>query len=88
MRTLFVSPSGEVRFVHDDETIQALLGLGSTEAARASEVEPVPSSLWGVAWKADLRRCGGPVELFTMRKLALDWERDWLNAHAAPWPQP
>lgn len=87
-RELFVSHSGEVRFVHDDETMQDLAGVGRTAVARASTVEPVPSSLWGVAWEADLRRCGGPRQLFTTRAGALAWERDWLNAHAAPFPQP
>lgn len=73
---LIIEPSGIVRCLYD-ESID-LAALGGLAIARGSHVEP---TIHG-DWIADLSPVGGPVlGPFSLRSVALQAERDWLETH-------
>lgn len=73
-----IKADGTIRFVYDDE-LEALKHIGPSHTRRASFVEPTDDS----RWTADLSPIGGPIfGPFTLRKTALDAERDWIEEHA------
>ena len=77
-----VIQGGKIRFVHDDDLVRAMAGLGCATTARASHVEPS-----GQDWKADLSPVGGPVlGPFARRDEALAAEVEWLTANNTPQP--
>ena len=81
MTNLIIMPSGDVRFLYDDDLAAALLGLGQSVTSRASDVEPAP----GGGWTADMSRVAGPVlGPFQTRGEALLAEREWLEARNLP----
>jgi len=76
--TLIVDAKGGVRGVYS-EAID-LASLGSVSIRRASHVEPDDQGRW---W-ADLSPvCGPTLGPFTLRSLALDAERAWLEESLA-----
>jgi hypothetical protein len=73
---LVIDKQGRVRCLYA-EAID-LAALGPLVIRRASRVEPDAAGRW---W-ADLRPVSGPkLGPFGRRSLALDAERDWLEAH-------
>jgi hypothetical protein len=74
--TIFISPSGDARYVYA-EAID-LSALGEMQFVRASRVEPDG----GGEWWADLCPIGGPVlGPFTWRSVALSAEIAWLGTY-------
>lgn len=60
-----------------DDGLAPLVSEGTATITRASHVEPTEDG----RWTADLSPSGGPVlGPFTLRKNALDAEREWLRA--------
>lgn len=76
--TVSIKADGTIRFVYDDDLL-ALAYAGPSSTRRASFVEPNHDG----RWMADLSPIGGPIfGPFTLRKTALDAERDWIEEHA------
>ena len=83
---LIVEPSGEIRFVYDDELAELVREVGPVEVRRASHVEP--DDIWTGFWTADLRPAGGVLAAgFETRRAALDFEVRWLSEHGIPFPE-
>lgn len=78
---LFITPDGDVRFIHDDDVAEALHPVGTPTTKRASDVEPTVCGNWA----ADMKRVGGPVlGPFATRREALRAEVLWLLNHDLP----
>lgn len=88
MSTTVVVGDGDVRFVHDDATLDQLAVVGEVAVTRASDVEPcrlvTTDGRQVTGWRACLR--GGPARYFEKRADALAWEREWLESHGVPTP--
>lgn len=73
---LVVNPTGQVRCLYS-ETLD-LTTLGKVHVRRASHVEPDADG----RWLADLEPVGGPrLGPYSLRSLALDAERAWLEQY-------
>ena len=70
-----IGSGGAVRFIHDDELLEALEGIGPATITRASTVEPAARG----GWEADLGVSGGPVLTSKTRRGALEAEVAWLR---------
>jgi hypothetical protein len=80
--TLFVDPDGTVRYLHDDDTTQALKDLGSVRIKRASHVEwDDEAGKWWVDLGPTCR--GEHAEGFVTREDALLFEQAWINSYMA-----
>lgn len=77
--------SGAVKYIHADEAAPYAAALGTPSIARASHVEPTPSS----EWTADMAPVDGPVlGPFPTRSAALQAETAWLLTHHLGAPAP
>ena len=81
---LFIEPNGEIRFLHDDDVVEALEETGvQGRTVRASHVEPYGfSNLWYVKIEFEetvLRTITGGLGPIKTRKRALEVERAWLH---------
>jgi hypothetical protein len=80
---LVIDAVGGVRCLYGEEIDLAV--LGALTIRRASHVEPDPEGKW---W-ADLTPAQGPrLGPFGRRSLALEAERQWLEAHGLLPPSP
>lgn len=80
---IIVSKTGEIRFIHDDDLLEAFKETGIVTTRRASQVEPTA----GGQWTADLRAVNGPVlGPFQRRDAALQEEVNWLRQNQIPKP--
>lgn len=80
--TLKFAPDGSCRFIYSDELAE--IAPGPLTTRRASHVEPAEDGQWMV----DMSPVGGPVYgPFTTRKVALEFEVNWLNLHDIPIPR-
>lgn len=85
---LYVDEQGEVKFVHDDEVMDALLGTGKIQTQRASHVEPAMTSQInkrGTKWEIDLDPIipgeYNQIGPYDSRAEALAAEVAWLEWH-------
>lgn len=73
---LLIDAYGNIRCLYDEAI--PLASLGSLSIARGSHVEPTADG----QWLADLSPVSGPqLGPFATRSLALDAEREWLEAN-------
>ena len=83
MKTLMISPTGEISFIHSDDLVE-FLELGLATIRRVSHVEPV-----GTEWLVDMKPCGGPtLGPFRLRGEALAAEVAWLENEMQNGPLP
>lgn len=79
---IVVGPDG-IKFIHDDNLMAALKGLGPARTKRASHVEPE-----GENWTADMAPVGGPrLGPYATRGEALAAEFRYLVEHDIPEPK-
>lgn len=68
--------NGDLVFIHDDDLVELLSGLGPTVTTRASHVEPGPDG----KWYADMSPVSGPqLGPFDRRREAIDEEVEWIK---------
>ena len=80
---VIVEPNGMMRFIYDDDLASVMQDIGSLSVARASHVEPGEGG-----WYADMSPVGGPkFGPFTTRKVALQFEVNWLKLEGIPVPK-